>query len=123
MTAGTSQFVPCQLGRHLYAIEAWTDQFATWRHGFELKLNAGQDVSLDALEGAELLSRTAASDQVGAVIQRQCQLFLESGDYQALLAPELMAAMALAQPRPDLDPLARAAADGGPAARPRRRLV
>jgi len=96
------QFVPCQLGRHLYAIEAWTDQFATWRHGFELKLNAGQDVSLDALEGAELLSRTAASDQVGAVIQRQCQHFLESGDYQALLAPELMAAMALAQPRPDL---------------------
>jgi starch synthase (maltosyl-transferring) len=96
------RFVPNQLGRHLYAIEAWTDQFATWRHGFELKLNAGQDVSLDALEGADLLTRTAATGEAAAVIQRQCQLFLETGDYQALLAPELVAAMAIAQPRPDL---------------------
>ncbi len=27
-------FVPEQPGRYVYAIEAWTDEFATWRHGF-----------------------------------------------------------------------------------------
>ena len=32
-TAGAASFVPTQPGRYVYAIEAWTDQFATWRHG------------------------------------------------------------------------------------------
>jgi len=31
--------------RYFYAIEAWTDQFATWRHGFELKRKAGADLT------------------------------------------------------------------------------
>ena len=29
-------FIPDQIGRYVYAIEAWTDEFATWRHSFEL---------------------------------------------------------------------------------------
>ena len=33
----SGSFVPDQPGRYVYAIEAWTDEFATWRHGFELK--------------------------------------------------------------------------------------
>src|SRR5947207_7426920 len=49
-------FVPTEVGRYVYAIEAWTDEFATWKHGFELKQQAGQDISLDALEGATLLT-------------------------------------------------------------------
>ena len=43
-------FVPDAPGRYVYAIEAWTDEFATWRHGFELKQNAGADLTLDAIE-------------------------------------------------------------------------
>ncbi|MGH6704550.1 MAG: maltotransferase domain-containing protein, partial [Bradyrhizobium sp.] len=39
-------FVPDQPGRYVYAIEAWTDEFATWRRGFELKQKAGADLSL-----------------------------------------------------------------------------
>ena len=45
-------FTPEAPGRYVYAIEAWTDEFATWRHGFELKQKAGIDLTLDAIEGA-----------------------------------------------------------------------
>ena len=44
-------FVPDEPGRYVYAIEAWTDEFATWRHGFELKQKAGADLTLDADRG------------------------------------------------------------------------
>src|SRR5450756_1782663 len=51
-------FVPDAPGRYVYAIEAWTDEFATWRHGFELKQKAGVDLTLDAIEGAGTVSYT-----------------------------------------------------------------
>ena len=53
-------FVPDAPGRYVYAIEAWTDEFATWRHGFELKQKAGSDLALDAIEGAGLLTKAQA---------------------------------------------------------------
>jgi len=42
----TATFVPTELGRHVYAIEAWTDEFATWRRDFLVKRKAGQDLRL-----------------------------------------------------------------------------
>ena len=42
-------FVPVETGRFLYAIEAWTDEFATWQRGFEKKLKANVATNLDAL--------------------------------------------------------------------------
>ena len=99
----TATFVPERLGRHVYAIEAWTDEFATWRHGFELKAKAGQDVTLDALEGAGLLTRAQSGGTAAAeVILRHCEDFLRSGAHEPLLAPELQLAMAESQARPDL---------------------
>src|SRR6185312_9592391 len=50
------QFTPEEPGWYVYAIEAWTDQFATWRKEFRLKQEAGQDVTLEAREGHQLLS-------------------------------------------------------------------
>src|ERR1700682_98106 len=50
-------FAPEAIGRYVYAIEAWTDDFATWRHGFELKQKAGQDVTLDAIGGAGMVTK------------------------------------------------------------------
>ncbi len=47
----TGSFQPIKPGRYLYAIEAWMDEFATWRHGAMLKKNAGQDISLTRLRG------------------------------------------------------------------------
>ena len=61
-------FVPDQLGHHVYAIEAWTDEFATWRHGFELKQKAGADLTLDAIEGAGILTKAQAGGQAAAAV-------------------------------------------------------
>jgi len=99
----SATFTPDQIGRHVYAIEAWTDEFATWRHGTELKLKAGQDLALDALEGAGLLTKAQTDDaEVLGLIQRQCEDYLKTGEIAPLLVPELLGAMAMSQARPDL---------------------
>ena len=96
-------FVPDQPGRYVYAIEAWTDEFATWRHGFELKQQAGADLTLEAIEGAGMLTKAQAGGQAAAaVILRQCEDFLQTGDAAPLLTDELQDAMAESQLRPDL---------------------
>ena len=96
-------FVPDQPGRHVYAIEAWTDEFATWRHGFELKQKAGAELTLEAIEGAGMLTKAQAGGNVAAaVILRQCEDFLQTGDAAPLLTAELKDAMAESQLRPDL---------------------
>ena len=96
-------FVPDQMGHYVYAIEAWTDEFATWRRGFELKQKAGADVSLDAVEGAALLTRAKAGGEAATgVISRQCEQYLQTGDAAALLTAELQDAMAESQLPHDL---------------------
>jgi starch synthase (maltosyl-transferring) len=98
-----ASFVPGEIGQHFYVIEAWTDEFATWRRGFELKQKAGADVTIDAMEGAGLLTKAGATDpEAAALISRQCELFLQNGDAAALLTDELRDAMAASQARPDL---------------------
>ncbi len=96
-------FTPDAPGRYVYAIEAWTDEFATWRHGFELKQRAGADFSLDAIEGAGMLTKAqAGGPAAAAVIIRKCEEYLQTGEAAPLLAPELKEAMAESQLRPDL---------------------
>ncbi len=48
-------FVPSEIGRYAYAVEAWTDEFATWRRDFLKKVEAGQNVRLELEEAALLL--------------------------------------------------------------------
>src|SRR5947199_8020923 len=43
------------LGHEEYTIQAWIDRFATWRKELAKKAEAGQDVSSELLEGAELV--------------------------------------------------------------------
>jgi starch synthase (maltosyl-transferring) len=96
-------FVPDTPGRYVYAIEAWTDEFATWRRGFELKQKAGADLALDAIEGAGMLTRAQAGGPAAtAIILKHCESFLQSGEATPLLTDELKQAMAESQPRPDL---------------------
>ncbi|HET9443075.1 MAG TPA: maltotransferase domain-containing protein, partial [Acidimicrobiales bacterium] len=52
-------FVPTTLGRHEIAVEAWTDQYETWRHKIEVKLGAGQEVETELEEGARLIEARA----------------------------------------------------------------
>jgi starch synthase (maltosyl-transferring) len=96
-------FVPDQLGHHVYAIEAWTDEFTTWRRRFERKQTAGADVTLDAIEGASMLTKAqGGGHEATAVILKQCWEYLQTGDTAPLLTAELQDAMAEGQFRPDL---------------------
>jgi starch synthase (maltosyl-transferring) len=47
------------VGRWTFTVEAWTDRFSTWRDGLRKKIDAGQSVDVELLEGAQL-ARTAA---------------------------------------------------------------
>jgi starch synthase (maltosyl-transferring) len=97
------QFVPTDVGRYVFAIAAWTDVVATWRHEIKVKLAAGQDVRLEAKEGRQLMSSLRPRDKATrATIACACEAFDRSGDVSALLADDLMAAAADAQERSDL---------------------
>ena len=52
-------FIVGDLGGAEYTIQAWVDTFASWRRGLTAKVQAGQDVSSELLEGAALLRDSA----------------------------------------------------------------
>jgi starch synthase (maltosyl-transferring) len=60
----TGSFTPPSPGRYNYAIEAWTDQYGSWRRDFMAKRDAGLDVDLERREG-ELLLRKSARNLLG----------------------------------------------------------
>ena len=97
------RFTPPEPGWYLFAIEAWTDQFATWRKEFHLKQQAGQDVALEAREGQHLLSelmpRARKARQAAEAAMKK---FASTGDGAVLLDEALAAAMAQTEMRPDL---------------------
>ncbi len=51
-----ASFSPAKAGRYVYAIEAWTDVFASWRRDFLAKRAAGMDIGLEIEEGRNLLA-------------------------------------------------------------------
>jgi len=53
------------LGRYVYTIVAWVDAFRTWSADLQKRADAGQDISVDVLIGAEM-ARTAAERARGA---------------------------------------------------------
>jgi len=96
-------FTPPEAGWYLFAIEAWTDQFATWRKEFLLKQEAGQDVSLVAREGHELLAELMPRErEARLVVEAAAQKFASSRDPAVLLDDVLAAAMEKSDTRPDL---------------------
>jgi starch synthase (maltosyl-transferring) len=54
-------FTPRGIGLHHYAIEAWWDDFGTFRRDLTKKRDAGIDVALETDEGLQLLEEHAAS--------------------------------------------------------------
>jgi len=47
-------------GDYEYTVEAWVDRFGSWLKGLVAKADAGQDVSSELLEGAEIVQQAAA---------------------------------------------------------------
>jgi starch synthase (maltosyl-transferring) len=96
-------FTPPKPGAYLFAIEAWTDQFATWRKEFTIRQKAGQDLSLPTHEGLELLTTlTPQGHEPQAVVEDCVKKFAAEGDAAILLDDALAAAMEKSEVRPDL---------------------
>ncbi len=97
------QFVPPQPGWYLFAVEAWTDQFATWRKEFRLKQEAGQDVTVEAQEGHQMLSELMPRDRAAQrTVEAAVKKFSTRPDPAVLLDEKLAAAMEKSDVRPDL---------------------
>jgi starch synthase (maltosyl-transferring) len=97
------QFTPPEPGRYLFQIEAWTDQFATWRKEFQLKQDAGQNITLEAREGHELIGELMPRVREARLIaEGAAKKFAASKDAAVLVDDLLAAAMAKTETRPDL---------------------
>src|SRR5215203_1547463 len=97
------QFTPPDPGRYLFAVETWTDQFATWRSQLLLKRAAGQNIALKAQEGRELLAEMNVRDaRIKRIIDQARRQFDRDPDVETLLADELAEAVAASDPRGDL---------------------
>ncbi len=52
-------FAVTELAVYEYVLEAWVDAFLTWRRDLSKRVDAGQDVSVELLVGADLIERAA----------------------------------------------------------------
>jgi len=53
------EFTVERLGRYLFRLTAWVDHFGSWRRDVRKKYEAGQDVSVELLAGAEMVEHAA----------------------------------------------------------------
>jgi len=81
-----ARFRPDRIGLYRYAVEGWWDQWGTYIHDLQAKVEAGQDVMLEIQEGNQLTK--AALGRADATTA------------DVLLSPDLAAAMQQADPRP-----------------------
>ncbi|HSB15795.1 MAG TPA: maltotransferase domain-containing protein, partial [Bryobacteraceae bacterium] len=84
------EFTVGQMGRYYYTVEGWLDQFQTWRHDFIKRIQAAQEVEVDLLIGASLVS-AASQKAEGADAERLRQWAAElsgkkSAEFRAQLA-------------------------------------
>jgi len=60
-----ASFQTTELGRYVYTVAGWVDHFQTWRQGLMKKIDAGQAVLVEILQGARLID--AASQRAPGV--------------------------------------------------------
>jgi starch synthase (maltosyl-transferring) len=53
------EFAPETIGRYVYHVQAWVDRFHSWRRDLRARAEAGQDLSVEFLIGAELVRQAA----------------------------------------------------------------
>jgi starch synthase (maltosyl-transferring) len=54
------QFTVAEMKPYVFTVEAWIDHFASWRRDLGKKLDAGQEIAVELLAGAELIEQAAA---------------------------------------------------------------
>ncbi|HZJ65574.1 MAG TPA: alpha-1,4-glucan--maltose-1-phosphate maltosyltransferase [Kofleriaceae bacterium] len=90
------------LGRHRYTVIAWVDAFATWRRGFDRKVAAGVDVTVELLEGAQLVEaarQRGPGEKTAAVLERAARALRGPGALVERIAVATDAALAEAVAR------------------------
>jgi starch synthase (maltosyl-transferring) len=89
------EFQVLELGRYVYAIQAWVDRFRTWQRDLKKRVDAGQDVAIEFLVGAQIIA--AAESRASKSQARQLKEWdaILRGDgglqekYEAAQNPEL----------------------------------
>jgi starch synthase (maltosyl-transferring) len=69
-----ASFSAGELGTAEYTVEAWVDRFASWKKELTAKVNAGQDVSSELLEGAGLVRDAAGRSADGEWLRHRADL-------------------------------------------------
>ena len=59
----TGEFVPASVSRYVFQLEAWIDQFGSYRYELEKKFGAGVPIELELTEGRIHLEHAAARSQ------------------------------------------------------------
>lgn len=74
------EFCVLAVGSHRYTIEAWIDRFKTWRNDLLKRIEAGQDLKIELLIGADLIADAArhAKTPDNAPLQAWAQRLRES---------------------------------------------
>ncbi len=92
------------VGRYEFTVEAWTDEFGTWRRDMLRRLEVGQDVTSEYLQGLKLIDQamTRGTKEQRAQIEPLLKAIRNAGDpsegSRLATAPELYA---LLQPLAD----------------------
>ena len=89
-------FTVAELGEYEYTIEAWVDRFSSWLKDLVAKADAGQDVSSELLEGAELIQAAVAP---GSTRTDDVQRLLETADLLRSEAPQVARVWAAKDPK------------------------
>lgn len=53
------EFTVTEVGRYQYTLEAWPDAYASWRRDLVKRIDAGQNVAVELLEGARLIEEAS----------------------------------------------------------------
>ena len=95
----TAQIPLERLGRHIFAVTAWKDAFASFVDEITKKRAAGISISLELREGLALVEEAAAHDKKFQPVLEHLKNADEATLRNALLDEKMAAAMRLAAPR------------------------
>jgi starch synthase (maltosyl-transferring) len=88
-----------ELGNYRYTLKGWIDHFKSWSHDLGKRVEAGQDVSIDLLIGAELVERASkqASPMDSSLLLGFAEALRAGGSkgVQAALSTELARLMSI----------------------------
>ncbi|NTV63413.1 MAG: DUF3416 domain-containing protein, partial [Oscillochloris sp.] len=93
-------FTVGEVGRYQYTVLGWVDHFKTWVHQLHRRVDAGQDIKVDLMIGADLVADAAAhtTGEVSARLRGYADA-LRAGDQNAAFAASLADLMTTYAPR------------------------